>query len=152
LQLSGSFDFLEKEEIHLQLAGILLDKDSGLPVSGAAITANIYDPEGRDLLSVVMIEEILGSGIYTYTHPTTMKDEKLQKGIYLVTAHAISSEGIEAFDMLQFHIDPPGGQGPDMLILLPLGGFIGLLVIDSLIAGRYMWKRRRLGSEGNGLA
>jgi parallel beta-helix repeat protein len=112
LTLSGNFDFLEKEDVRLQLAALLTHRDTGAPISGAIVTATIYDPDGAELLTVDLIEEVPGSGVYIYRSPFTIKDLKLPKGIYLVYAEAtLIDHNIiigEAVDMLQFHIDPPG--------------------------------------------
>ncbi len=142
LKLSGSFDYLLKEDIHLQLAAFLVDISTGDPVTGATITIDIYDPDGSTFVSE-SFEEGTDPGVYVYTYPETFKDSKKDwvKGIYIVYAHATAPNGAEAVDMIQFHIDPPGSQGPD-IVILALGGFIGLLVLDTLIASRYLWKRR----------
>jgi hypothetical protein len=142
LKLSGSFDYLLKEDINLQLAALIVDSSTGNPVTGAIITFDIYGPDGSIFVSG-SFEEGTDPGVYVYTYPETFKDSKKDwvKGIYIVYAHATAPNGEEAGDMIQFHIDPPGSQGPD-LVILSLGGFIGLLLLDTLIAGRYLWKRR----------
>jgi hypothetical protein len=134
LQLSGSFDFLLKEEIHLQLAALLSDKDTGQPISGATTFVEIYDPDGVLLVNESMIEEIQNSGIYVYTSAMTLKDWKLPKGIYLVQAYAQVANDVEAFDMIQFHIDPPSDSpvNPFALIgilVLIIGVTISLIIL-----------------------
>jgi hypothetical protein len=153
LKLSGSFDYLLKEDIHLQLAAFLVDTSTGNPVTGATITFDLYGPDGA-LMLFGSFEEDFASGVYNYTYPDTFKDSKKDwmKGIYIVYAHATAPNGDEAVDMIQFHIDPPGGESPDMVINLVLFGFIGLLAFESLRAGRHVWKRRRLQMGGIGLA
>jgi hypothetical protein len=142
LKLSGSFDYLLKEDIHLQLAALLVESSTGNPVTGATIIFDIYGPDGS-IFASGSFEESTEQCVYIYTHPDTFKDSKKDwvKGIYLVYAHATAPNGEEAGDMIQFHIDPPGSQGPD-IVILALGGFIGLLLLDTLIAGRYLWKQR----------
>ncbi|MFX1319955.1 MAG: NosD domain-containing protein [Promethearchaeota archaeon] len=112
LELSGSFDFIDKEDIRLQIAALLTDKETGEPISSATITAIIYDPDGNELLLIDFIEEVPGSGVYIYRSPLTLKDLKWLKGIYLViaTATVIDYDIIvgETTAMFQFHIDPPG--------------------------------------------
>ncbi|MHA2143357.1 MAG: hypothetical protein ACXADD_17910, partial [Candidatus Thorarchaeota archaeon] len=152
LKLSGSFDYLLKEDIHLQLAAFLVDTINGNPVTGATITFDIYGPDSALMLSG-SFEEDFASGVYNYTYPDTFKDSKKDwvKGIYIVYAHATAPNGDEAVDMIQFHIDPPGGEGSDMLTNLVLVGFIGLLAFEFLRASRYVWRRRRLQTGGIGL-
>ncbi|MFX0075917.1 MAG: hypothetical protein ACFE96_10775, partial [Candidatus Hermodarchaeota archaeon] len=123
LKLSGSFDYLLKEEINLQLACLLTDFSTGDPVTGASVTFDVYSPDGSILISGTFVEDT-DPGVYIYTMPETMKDSKLPKGIYLVYARAIALDGAEAVDMIQFHIDPPG-ESPNNL--LPFDSYFGLI-------------------------
>ncbi|MFW9871441.1 MAG: TolB family protein, partial [Candidatus Thorarchaeota archaeon] len=134
LKLSGSFDYLLKEEIYLQLACQLTEVYTGDPESGATITFDIYSPDGSVLLSGTF-EEDSEPGVYIYTMPETMKDMKLPKGIYLVHARAVSWEGFEAVDMIQFHIDPPGDVDMNIILAPSIAGF-------GVIAIALLWRRR----------
>lgn len=139
LQLSGSFDFLLKEDIYIRFAGLLIDRDTGNPISGAAVTIQVYNPSDTLILSVTLLEEGLGSGVYTYTMVSTLKDLKLPKGIYLVYGQAVFG-GIEAVDMIQFHIDPPGDTGATILPTFVLIGFAVLTTVSVAL----VWHRRRI--------
>jgi probable HAF family extracellular repeat protein len=140
LKLSGSFDYLLREDIRFQLAGLLLATSTGNPVSGATITFDIYGPNGTIFLSG-LLEEDTDPGVYVYTHSETMKDAKKEwpKGIYLVYACAIAPGGSEVVDMLQFHIDPPGA----MNIAIPLG-LASAVVFWVSVGGVLVLRKRRL--------
>ena len=126
LELSGSFDFLLKEEIHLQIAGLLTDFFTGDPISEAIVTFDVYDPDGSIILYGEMVEEIAESGEYIYKSPLTIKKMGLPKGIYRIYAQAETSEGLKAVDMIQFHIDPPGDTESNPWLPLTIVGFGGL--------------------------
>jgi hypothetical protein len=143
LKLSGSFDYLLKEEIHLQLAALLTDIYSGEPVTGATVTFDIYGPDGSILVSGTFDEDT-DPGVYIYTMSETMKDLKLPKGIYLVYARAISPDGFEAVDMIQFHIDPPGEtSSTSLLYFAPIGVGVAV-VLGTMIGGLLVVRKRRL--------
>jgi parallel beta-helix repeat protein len=143
LEVSGSFDFLLKEDIHLQLVAMLTYLDTGEPISGATVTFDIYDSDGLILMTGTMVEDLANPGVYIYVTPDTMKDLKLPKGIYLVHARATLPNGAEAVGMIQFHVDPPGTSGPDTLFLSVVAGFGGMVLLDSVLVGRYLLRRRR---------
>ncbi|MHA1909641.1 MAG: hypothetical protein ACW98Y_20240, partial [Candidatus Thorarchaeota archaeon] len=127
-------------------------EETGEPISGALIGLRIYDPDGNIFWIVAMSE--VEPGVYVYQSPETVayyvSEGIWLKGIYLVVGKAFSKTGPEAraWSMIQYHIDPPGGQGPDMTTSLTLGGFIGLLALNSLIVGRHMLKRRKIYAGG----
>jgi hypothetical protein len=144
LKLSGEFDFLLKEEIRFQLAALLTDTYTGAAVSGATVTFDIYNPDGAILVSGTLVEDMTNPGVYIYVMSDTMKDLKLPKGIYLVYAQAISPDGFEAVDMIQFHIDPPGETySTSLLYFAPIG--VGVVVVlGIMIGGLLMVRKRRL--------
>jgi len=139
LTLSGSFDFLLKEEIYLRLSALLTDLDTRESVSGATVTFDIYDPVGAVLVSGILIESTAESGVYTYLMPDTMKDLKLEKGIYLVHARAVLPNGAEAVDMIQFHIDPPSDDNGALI-----AGFSSMMVGAIAIVGIFVAVRHRI--------
>ena len=141
LELSGSFDYLEKEEIHLQIAGILTDSYTGAVISGAHVTFEIYNPDGIMVISDVLVETI--PGIYVYKTADTIKVLKdvLTKGIFWVYAHAQAEDGREAVDMIQFHIDPPGDLKSNPWLTLAIVGFVGLAFMG--VAMIFMWRYYR---------
>jgi hypothetical protein len=139
LTLSGSFDFLLKEEIHLQLSALLTDLDTRESVSGAIVTFEIYDPAGVTLVSGTMVEDLANPGVYIHVMPDTMKDLKLPKGIYRVHARAVLPNGAEAVDMIQFHIDPPGED-----YSASVAGFSGMMVGAIAIVGIMVAFRHRI--------
>ncbi|MHA2142589.1 MAG: hypothetical protein ACXADF_06440 [Candidatus Thorarchaeota archaeon] len=140
LKLSGSFDFLEKEKIHLQIAGLLTVSSTGEAVSGATVTFDVYGPEGEIILSDTLLEELPEAGVYIYRAPLTMKDMDLAKGIYWVYAQAETAEGALAVDMIQFHIDPPPEIEGDASLTV---GSVGLGISAFAIAMTAVWRRRR---------
>ena len=141
MELSGSFDYLLKETIYLQIAAMLKDATTGKPISGDTITATIYGPEFDDkgdeyeerfVMTVTLVEEVLGSGVYIFTSEETMKDMDLEKGIYLVYCTATLPNGAEVVEMMQFHIDPPGDAevpSVSMLDMLPIGASVAVIVV-----------------------
>jgi len=152
LQLSGSFDYLLEEKINLQLAALLRDAATGYPLSGATVTAIIYGPafddkgakyddDERFVMTVTLVEEVLGSGVYIFTAEDTMKDMRLEKGIYLVYCSAILGD-LQTTEMIQFHIDPPGDSesGSDSMLIVSTS-LIGVLSLVSLI-GIFVKRRK----------
>ncbi len=140
-KLSGSFDYLEKEEIHLQIAGLLTDSETGAVIAGATVTFEIYNPDGIVIISGMLFETT--PGVYVYKADDTIKNLKdtLAKGIYWVYAHATTLDGREAVDMIQFHIDPPGGAAFNLSPWsLPL--IVGVLALLSGSVGGSYLKRR----------
>ncbi|MGD9381281.1 MAG: carboxypeptidase regulatory-like domain-containing protein, partial [Candidatus Thorarchaeota archaeon] len=142
LELSGSFDYLLKEEIHFQFAGQLKDIDTGVPISGAYVEFDLYGPDGLLILSDAMVEQ--SPGTYVYTSADTLKDLKWEKGIYLVICDAAIIAGAEtcATAMIQFHIDPPGE--PDLMTssVLPSIGAVSIISVAGI--GGLFRRRRRL--------
>ena len=146
LKLSGEFDFLLKEEIHLQLAALLTDEDTGEPISEATVTFEVYDPDSLLIMHGPLVEEIAGSGAYINKSSLTMKDMDLPKGMYRVHAYAETPDGLGAIDMIQFHIDPPGTGGASypMTETLVIVGVLGAVGIGVLMAYRH--KKREIPS------
>ncbi|MFW9829146.1 MAG: TolB family protein [Candidatus Thorarchaeota archaeon] len=141
LELSGSFDFLEKEKIHLQIAGLLTEFFSGDTVSEATVTFDVYHPNGTKILDGEMIEQVADSGVYIYKADLTMKEMDLPKGIYWIYAQAETSEGLKAVDMIQFHIDPPGDQEFNPWLILTIVGFGGIAFMSVVVI--FMWRNYR---------
>jgi parallel beta-helix repeat protein len=155
MQLSGSFDYVLKEKIHLQIAAMLKDAATGRPISGATVTATIYGPEFDDkgdeyeerfVMTVTLVEEVPGSGVYIFTTEETMKDMDLEKGIYIVYCTAHLENGAEVVDMMQFHIDPPGDTdvpSQTMSGTLFIAASVGVIVsLVGLITYAYRGKRK----------
>ncbi|MFX0075916.1 MAG: ABC transporter substrate-binding protein [Candidatus Hermodarchaeota archaeon] len=138
LKLSGSFDFLLKEDIHLQIAALLTDKNTGDPISHAIVKFTVYDPNRIPIIQGLLVETKPNTGVYLNISQLTMKEMTLPKGIYLVYAHARSWGGSEAVDMIQFHIDPPSIISLDLSILLQIG-LIGVIVVS--IIGMWLFYR-----------
>ncbi|MGY5860403.1 MAG: hypothetical protein RTU63_13615 [Candidatus Thorarchaeota archaeon] len=143
LQLSGNFDYLLKEDIHFQLAAILLDSIAGNPVTGATITFDIFGPDGSITVSGNLAEST-APGVYVFTQLDTMKDDKIgwPKGIYLVYARAISPDGLESVDMIQFHVDPPGESNSNFTMNLGWVGFSGLAIVNIVIIAVFVVKHK----------
>jgi hypothetical protein len=154
LELVGEFDYLEKEDIPITLAAYLTCPSTNELITGASIYIEIYNQN----LDLLVDEELvdMGDGWYSWTSSDTIGNSKnlFTKGIYTVKAKVRTSYTEffwKASDLMEFHIDPPGGQGPDMMLLFALGGFSGLVILNSLIAGRYLWRRRRTNVNVMGL-
>jgi len=141
LELSGSFDYLEEEDIHLQIAGILTDSYTGAVISGATVTLEIYNPDGIMIIAGVLIETIPGIYVYKAADTIKMLEDVLTKGIYWVYAHALAEDGREAVDMIQFHIDPPGDLESNPWLTLAIVGFVGLAFMG--VAMIFMWRKYR---------
>ncbi len=145
LKLSGSFDYLEKEKINLQLAGLLTEKFSGEPVSGAKISFTIYNPTGIVIYENYLLESTdpLSSGVYVFKHPLTIDQLKyvFHKGIYWVYARATTVDGLKAVDMIQFHIDPPSESSIGLPVWL-FPSFVGVVILLGVSAGGFFLKRR----------
>jgi hypothetical protein len=143
LELSGSFDYLLKEEIHFQFAGQLRDVDTGVPISGAYVEFAIYGPDGLPIRSDSMIEQ--RPGTYVYTSAETLKDLKWEKGIYLVICDAALEAGAEtcATAMIQFHIDPPSDSNLMASSVSLTIGAVGI-VSGAGFSGLFLKRRRDL--------
>ncbi|MFW9904787.1 MAG: hypothetical protein ACFFFH_10675, partial [Candidatus Thorarchaeota archaeon] len=135
LKLSGNFDYLLWENIHPQLAATLTDSETDLPISGATVTASVYDPDGDLLINAELLEVPSMTGVYVYNSPKTLRELRLPKGIYLVYVHAVTTEGAETFDILQFHIDPPSGDTPP-ITTVALGATLLLTLVGTLLLVR----------------
>jgi len=126
IKSSGEFDYLQREEIYVSIASLVTDKDTGETISGATVFAEIYNPNGLIIFSNNMTE-IQGTGIYVIKSPDTIKNlytDELGKGVYLARIEA-SYKGRVATDMIEFHIDPPGGStNLYPLLLLALIAFV----------------------------
>ena len=147
LELSGEFDFKLRENIYLQLAGLLVNPDTNEPVSGATIECWVYDPNGDLLQQFNLIEDSETPGVYVFTAPLTMRQLNLARGMYLIYAKATITYQdkvvAEAIDMLQFHIDPPGDiETPITFTLL---SYVGLVFLSSgtFITGWILRGRRK---------
>ena len=155
VKLSGNFDYPIRENVQIQLAALVTDPETGAPISGAAVTLRVFDPNHNQILQTTMIEVIPESGVYLYTTPQTIRQMRLSKGIYLAHVEAVYSiDGWEvgkAVDIIQFHIDPPGSSDVVAIngIVVPL--MLGLMSIGCIGAhGLLVWRRRfyRKGKRG----
>ncbi|MFW9833577.1 MAG: nitrous oxide reductase family maturation protein NosD [Candidatus Thorarchaeota archaeon] len=155
LELNGNFDYPDTEEVPIQIGALLTFAETGESVSGAYIELRIYDPDGNLFWTVTMSE--IEPGVYLYRSPETIAyyvaEGIWQKGIYLVVGEASSDEGypVHARSMIQYHIDPPSASGADTLALFTLAGFGAVILLHSVFAGQYIWRKRRFNhriSEG----
>jgi len=133
IKLSGEHDYALMENVEIQIVALVTDATSGSPVSDANVTIEIYDPNGILWVSDIIVERLIGSGIYEWKSGETIRQLRLQKGVYLVNAHASYQGGPTTTDVLQFHVDPPTG-GPNQIlyliafIVVALAGIVGLLL------------------------
>ena len=145
LKLSGNFDYPIREAIPLQIAALLTDHYNGKPVSGATVTFWVHNPEHQMIFTGTLEEQVSGSGVYLYQTSQTLRQLDLDKGIYLIYAKATVIGGVESIDMIQFHIDPPGGSSPTDLGLLSLLT-LGIIGVASVVLHGFLvlfWLRRR---------
>jgi len=114
VKLTGEFDYLEFEPIKVRLAALVTNSESGAPVSNVDVTIDIYDEDGGKVASTVMVENLIDTGIYEYLSPQTieklMQRNKIDKGVYLVHVQVLRDKVPVASDIIEFHIDPPGGD------------------------------------------
>jgi hypothetical protein len=135
LRLSGSFDLLENEKIHIQLAVLVTDGVTGLPISGAVVSFNVYDPGWVKIMDGLPGEEVEESGVYLSKSEMTIKDMRLPSGIYCVSVRADFPGYPVATDMIQFHIKPPNSNDDYLHTEMPMLGEAGLGVTAMPIAG-----------------
>ena len=138
VKLSGAHDYSDKERVRLKLTALVRDRFTLEPVSNTPVIIEIYGPDGSLWVSDVMVERLVGTGIYEWATTATVFDlikrDKLEKGVYLVHVHASSEGGLTASDILQFHIDPPGEEPVQLhLILLPV--LVAALIISISVGG-----------------
>ncbi len=113
IRLTGSFDYLIRENVRARIDALVTDLITGEPVSGANVTIQVYDDGGNLLFSAKMIEVFPDSGVYEWMSAGTLNQLRLGKGVYLVRAAASYQGGPLAHDILLFHIDPPPEQSSD---------------------------------------
>lgn len=133
LKLSCSFDFLLKEKVCIQIAGLLTDSGTGKPVYNAVISAQVYYPDER-VVPITLIEQGSEPGIYVYKDPQTIEQLNLPKGIYLVSARAVIGGIVDAYDMIQFHVDPPSSMNNG--VMAPFGVGLALIVVAGVVVRR----------------
>jgi hypothetical protein len=144
VKLTGELDYLQFENIKIRLAALVTDDNTGAPVSDADVTLDIYNAEGGLLVSASMIENLVGTGIYEWESPQTirrlMRNGQINKGVYLAHARASFNGGPIAADILEFHIDPPG---EDVVPLTLIIAIIALLIsiVTPLVLFRQHIKR-----------
>ena len=108
VKLTGEHDYLLRENVKIRLAALVKDGATTEPVSDADVAIQIYDPDGALWVSDMMVERLVGTGIYEWESAETIRKLRLEKGVYLVHV-TVSSEGsLTTSDILAFHIDPPG--------------------------------------------
>ena len=122
LKTTGEFDYLEAEDIRIRMHALVKDDFTGLPVSDANVSIEIYRNGrlGESIITDVMVEEIPESGIYSWRSGGTIMNNtgRWSKGIYLVRVTASKDSAAIATDILSFHIDPPGGSDADSIPMI----------------------------------
>lgn len=140
IKLSGEFDYTEDEPIRMQIAALVTERDTQLPVTGADVKIAIYDPNGALVFGSPspMVGNGDTSGVYLWKSPTTLADSGLPEGIYLVYVTA-SNIGFQTVAIMEFHIQAPAPCDctcpspppttasffPDVLRILPLAVLAG---------------------------
>ncbi len=105
-------DYLLRESVRIRVAALVTDEASGLPVSGAQVTIQVYDEAGNRWAAGTMVEGLSGSGIYEWTTNGTIKDLNVKKGIYMVRVLASYRGGPAYPGLAMVHVDPPADGGP----------------------------------------
>jgi PKD repeat protein len=143
--VSGEFDYLFRERVHIKVAALVTSASTGLPVSGAVATLEIYDDLGNLWASAVMLEHPEGSGVYVWRSSGTIQELGLSKGVYLVRIQA-SYKGSPAYPgILLFHIDPED----ELESVSPFGAVIAAAIIALGVAGAFAGLKRA-GLIGSG--
>ncbi|MGB5911074.1 MAG: ABC transporter substrate-binding protein [Promethearchaeia archaeon] len=163
LKLSGEFDYLEKEKVKISIVAKLLDTETNMEVSpiwitdmGVVVDIIIWDPEGNVVqlpLGTTQMTYISGSTFQWEAHGTISDLKNLfKKGVYMVSADVkfYGSEDTYDYyylvneDVIQFHVDPPIDQEPNLWIPLILVGFAGLILLNLAVTFFYKRKYRRI--------
>ena len=118
IKLSGEHDYLFMESVKIRLAALVKEAITLEPVSNANVTIEIYDPNGKLWVSDMMVEKLLGTGIYEWESEDTIQRLHLEKGVYLACVNASLEGTIMANDVLQFHIDPLAEQPIQLHLIL----------------------------------
>lgn len=131
LELTGEFDYLEKEDIPITLAVYLRCPETNELISGASVYIEIYNQALEILVDDVLVD--LGDGWYRWVSSDTIANLKnfFTKGIYTVKAYVSTSETLffwQASDLMEFHIDPPGESKSDTTIGLRLVSYTGFVI------------------------
>jgi hypothetical protein len=148
VKLSGEFDYSSKESINVRLAALVKDASTLGPVSNAHVLIEIYYPNGTLWISGVMLEKILGTGIYEWESSNKIDKMKLKEGVYLVHVKAFLGIDPTASDMLLFHIDPPLGSEDPLPTTMPYYVASAIVVVAGTIVGIFLTRRhKRLQAE-----
>jgi hypothetical protein len=137
IKLSGEFDYLHREDVKIRVAALVRYADIMEPVSNANVTIEIYDPYGTLWISDMMVERLPGTGIYMWESNETIRELRLEKGVYLVHVRASFQEGPTTSDILMFHIDPPAEESS-----IPIYSYvIAISVVLVVVLGLILLKR-----------
>jgi len=147
IKLTGEFDYLRMEPVNVRLAALVRDAETMEVVSNALVNVKIYDAAGNLWISVPMQEKIQGSGIYEWTSADTIGQLRLSKGVYLVHSSASFRGGPMAYDILEFHIDPPAEGTNEVLhyiafTMVALAGATALVLKRRQILDRFQQLNR----------
>lgn len=145
ITLSGQFDYTFKEPVTIKISALVKDVKSRQPISNADVTIEIYAPNGELLWSDEMVETKAGNGVYIWESEETiqeiMKGPHWQpfKGVYMVRVEASYNTGPTAYEVLEFHIDPPveSSSVPDYYPVVAI-----VACAAALIAFRQLYNRR----------
>jgi hypothetical protein len=143
VKLTSPLDYFWREKIKVRLSALVTQADSGRPASDVTVTLRIYDPSGNLWVSDVMVEKLVGTGIYEWESSDTIERLQLAKGVYLVHVEASRGGSPAASDILEFHIDPPadGSSGiPLFYLVLPL-------VASATAVAALLLRRKRFKNE-----
>ncbi len=133
VDVTGSFDYLIREAVRIKVAALVKDATTGLTVSNATVTLQIYNDASQLWVSGTMVQKIPGSGIYEWTSSGTILALNVKKGLYLVRVTASYKGGPAASAITMFHVDPPPeGATPDRTLEVQVGGVMAIAMAAAL--------------------
>jgi hypothetical protein len=144
VELSGGFDYGDREDINLRLAALVRDPATLKPISGANVIVQIYYPNGTLWTSGVMLEKLAGTGIYEWQSIMSIAKMKLAEGVYLVHAKVYPVVDSTGSDMLLFHIDPPP-ENDSPPTSMPLYVASAIALAAGATVGTFLFRRHKRG-------
>jgi hypothetical protein len=107
MSLTGSFDYLLRENVHVQISAMVTDAATGLSVTGADVSIQIFDSSSNVVIPSTQMLEGPTDGVYLWTSSGTVGQLNLAKGVYLAQVTGSLHGGPSTNAILSFHIDPP---------------------------------------------
>jgi len=152
LKFSGELDYLEKEKVRISFSAYLTDAETGEYIDPAdyvglnlVVGFDLYDPDGNFVKGGYLAYE--GFGIWRWVDDETIDKQKnlLKKGVYMVDGWVdVDNDYIlKDRDVIQIHIDPPAGGGIDLIAILAIISFCGVITLVAAQSILYLRKRKQ---------